>query len=112
MTADQISVNFGALQSSAGSLSAKAAALTNYLEELLRTLQPMKQTWVESNSSAGVAADQAETKLRQATNDIIATINLAGMDGVMDTRPQSAARRALRAAAADLSHQLGRNSTA
>ena len=46
------------------------------------------------------------------TGDIIATINLAGMDGVMDTRPQSAARRALRAAAADLSHQLGRNSTA
>jgi len=75
MTADQISVNFGALQASAGSLSAKAAALTNYLEELLRSLQPMKQTWVESNSSAGVAADQAETKLRQATNDIIATIN-------------------------------------
>jgi uncharacterized protein YukE len=75
MTADQISVNFGALQSSAGALSTKAASLTSYLEELLRSLQPMKQTWVESNSSAGVAADQAETKLRQATNDIIATIN-------------------------------------
>ena len=44
--------------------------------------------------------------------DIIATINLAGMDGVLDTRPQSAARRVLRSAAADLSHQLGRNSTA
>jgi len=43
--------------------------------------------------------------------DIVATINLAGMDGVLDTRPQSAARRALRAAAADLSHQLGRNTT-
>jgi DNA-binding IclR family transcriptional regulator len=43
--------------------------------------------------------------------DVVATINLAGMDGVMDTRPQSVARRALRAAAADLSHQLGRNST-
>jgi uncharacterized protein YukE len=75
MTADQISVNFGALQSSAGSLSTKAAALTSYLEELLRTLQPMKQTWVESGSSAGGAADQAEAKLRAATNDIIATIN-------------------------------------
>jgi uncharacterized protein YukE len=75
MTADQISVNFGALQSSAGSLSAKAAALTSYLEELLRTLQPMKQTWVESGSSAGVQADAAETKLRAATSDIIATIN-------------------------------------
>jgi uncharacterized protein YukE len=74
VTADQISVNFGALQSSAGALSAKAAALTSYLEELLRSLQPMKQTWVESNSSAGVAADQAETKLRQATADIVATI--------------------------------------
>ena len=75
MTADQISVNFGALQNSAGTLSAKAAALTTYLEELLSNLQPMKQSWVASNSSAGIAADQAETKLRQATNDIIATIN-------------------------------------
>jgi DNA-binding IclR family transcriptional regulator len=44
--------------------------------------------------------------------DIIATVNLAGMEGVIDTRPQSAARRALREAAADLSHQLGRNSAA
>jgi DNA-binding IclR family transcriptional regulator len=43
--------------------------------------------------------------------DVIATVNLAGMDGIMDTRPTSAARRALRAAAADLSHQLGRNSS-
>jgi len=42
--------------------------------------------------------------------DIVATINLAGVDGILDTRPQSAARRALRAAAADLSRQLGRNS--
>ena len=75
MTADQISVNFGALQSSSQALSTKAAALTSYLEELLRNLQPMKQTWVESGASAGIAADQAETKLRAATADIIATIN-------------------------------------
>ena len=74
MTADQISVNFGALQTSASALSTQAQALTTHLEELLRSLQPMKQTWVESNSSAGVAADQAETKLRAATADIVATI--------------------------------------
>lgn len=74
MTADQISVNFGALQSSAGALSQKAATLSAYLDELLRNLQPLKQTWVESGSSAGVAADQAETKLRAATNDIVTTI--------------------------------------
>ncbi len=43
--------------------------------------------------------------------DVIATVNLAGVDGIMDTRPNSTARRALRAAAADLSHQLGRNSS-
>jgi uncharacterized protein YukE len=74
MTADQISVNFGALQASAGALQGRAQALTAHMEELLRTLQPMKQTWVESQSSAGVAADQAETKLRAATADIISTI--------------------------------------
>lgn len=75
MTADQISVNFGALQSSAASLSQKAQALSSHLDELLRSLQPMKQTWVESGSSAGVAADQAETKLRAATTDIVTTIS-------------------------------------
>lgn len=74
MTADQISVNFGALQTSAGALSTRAQALTAHLEELLRSLQPLKQTWVESGSSAGVAADAAETKLRAAASDIIATI--------------------------------------
>ncbi|HEY1748236.1 MAG TPA: IclR family transcriptional regulator [Xanthobacteraceae bacterium] len=43
--------------------------------------------------------------------DVIATINLAGMEGVLDTRPHGPVRRALREAAADLSHQLGQNST-
>jgi DNA-binding IclR family transcriptional regulator len=42
--------------------------------------------------------------------DIVATINLAGVDGIMDVRPQGVAAHALRAAASDLSHQLGRNS--
>jgi uncharacterized protein YukE len=75
MTADQISVNFAALQSGAQALSMKAQALNTYLEELLQSLQPMKQTWVESGSSAGEAADQAETKLRAATSDIVQTIS-------------------------------------
>ena len=33
MSADQISVNFGALQQSAASLTAKAKALTDYLTQ-------------------------------------------------------------------------------
>jgi DNA-binding IclR family transcriptional regulator len=41
--------------------------------------------------------------------DVIATINLAGMEGTLDTRPHGPVRRALREAAADLSHQLGQN---
>lgn len=75
MSADQISVNFAALQQSAETLSTKAQALTSYLDELLQSLQPMKNTWVESGSSAGTAADQAETKLRSATTDIVTTIS-------------------------------------
>jgi len=43
--------------------------------------------------------------------DIVATVNLAGVDGVTDTRRQGAPANALRAAAADLTHQLGHNST-
>jgi uncharacterized protein YukE len=75
MSADQISVNFGALQSSAEALSRRAQALTGYLDQLVQSLQPMKNTWVESGSSAGAAADQAETKLRSATTDIVTTIS-------------------------------------
>lgn len=42
--------------------------------------------------------------------DIVATINLTGVDGVMDTRLSGPTAKALRAVAADLTHQLG-NST-
>jgi DNA-binding IclR family transcriptional regulator len=43
--------------------------------------------------------------------DIVATINLTGVDEVMDTRLNGATANALRAAAADLTHQLGHNAT-
>lgn len=78
MTADQISVQFGALQNSAAALQAKAKALTDYLEQLSSNLQPLKQSWYASNSSAGTAAEQAETRLRSAANDIVNIINQFG----------------------------------
>jgi hypothetical protein len=56
MSADQISVNFAALQNSAASLTAKAKALTDYLDQLSQNLQPLKQSWYASGSSAGTAA--------------------------------------------------------
>jgi DNA-binding IclR family transcriptional regulator len=43
--------------------------------------------------------------------DIVATINLTGVDEVMDTRLNGVTANALRAAAADLTHQLGHNAT-
>jgi hypothetical protein len=75
MSADQISVNFGALQNSAASLSAKAKALTDYLDQLSQNLQPLKQSWYASGSSAGTAAEQSETRLRAAAADIVNIIN-------------------------------------
>jgi uncharacterized protein YukE len=78
MTADQISVNFAALSSSAAALQAKAKALTDYLDQLSSNLQPIKQTWYASNSSAGTACEQAETRLRSAANDITNIINQFG----------------------------------
>jgi uncharacterized protein YukE len=71
---DQISVDFAALRYSADSLGTKAKALTDYLEQLHASLGPLKATWYASGSSAGEAAETSETKLRQATADIVAII--------------------------------------
>jgi uncharacterized protein YukE len=78
MSADQISVNFAALQASSASLSAKAKALTDYLDQLSANLAPLKETWYASNSSAGTAAEQCETRLRSAAADIVNIINQFG----------------------------------
>jgi hypothetical protein len=75
MSADQISVNFAALQASSASLTAKAKALTDYLDQLQQNLQPLKQSWYASGSSAGTAAEQSETRLRAAAADIVNIIN-------------------------------------
>lgn len=75
MSADVINVQFPALQASSQSLALKAKVLDEYIQQLVQSLQPMKQTWVASGSSAGVAAQDAQTKLQQATEDIITTIN-------------------------------------
>ncbi|KAA2266628.1 hypothetical protein F0L68_01600 [Solihabitans fulvus] len=69
--ADQINVEFGALQVSGESLAAKAKALNDYLEQLHQNLQPIKDTWYASGSAAGTAAQAAETRLRAATADIV-----------------------------------------
>lgn len=78
MAADQISVNFAALQASSASLTAKAKALTDYLDQLQQNLQPLKESWYASNSSAGTAAEQSETRLRAAATDIVNIINSFG----------------------------------
>jgi uncharacterized protein YukE len=78
MTADQISVDFAALQVSSQTLAAKAKALQEYLDQLHTALQPIKATWYASGSAAGQAAEQAETRLRNATNDIA---NIIGQFG-------------------------------
>ena len=72
---DVINVEFGALRNAADSLSTKAQALINQIEELSRNLTPLKETWYASGSSAGQAAEQSETRLRTATNDVITVIN-------------------------------------
>jgi WXG100 family type VII secretion target len=73
--ADIISVNFAQLRAAADQLSAKANVLTGHMDALQRSLQPLKETWVASNSSAGQAAQQSENRLRQAIADIINVIN-------------------------------------
>lgn len=70
MAADVINVQFGALRSSADSLAMKAKALDDYLDQLSANLQPLKASWYASGSSAGLAAEQSETRLRAAAAEI------------------------------------------
>lgn len=74
MSAEQIAVQFGALQTSAETLSQNAQSLQSYIDNLLSALQPLYNTWVTSGSSAAEAAQQAQVSLTNATNDIITTI--------------------------------------
>jgi len=74
-SADVINVNFGALQASSAALSARANTLTQNLGELSTGVQPLKNTWTASGSSAGEAYNQAEAKLTAAINDIVTTIS-------------------------------------
>lgn len=78
MSADQISVQFSALQQSAQQLQTTAKTLTDQLDQLSSNLNPIRQTWYASNSSAGEAAQQAETRLRAAAADIVNIINQFG----------------------------------
>lgn len=74
MSAEVINVEFANLRSSADALAAKAKALEDQLQQLVSNLEPIKATWYASGSSAGEAANAAETRLRNATNDIISVI--------------------------------------
>ncbi|MFF0148129.1 MULTISPECIES: hypothetical protein [Amycolatopsis] len=72
--AEVVEISFAALQHGSASLAAKAKALTTQLEQLHQNLQPITQTWYASGSSAGEAARASETRLRQATAEIVAII--------------------------------------
>jgi WXG100 family type VII secretion target len=74
MTAENIQVNFGALQQSSQTLQQSANTLQGYVDNLLQSLQPLQNTWMESGSSAAEAMNTARTKLTNATDQIIQTI--------------------------------------
>lgn len=74
MTADVINVEFAAMRAAADSLFAKGKTLDNHLDLLHQHLQPIKQTWYASGSSAGLACEQSETRLRAAIAEVIGII--------------------------------------
>ncbi|MEV6343718.1 hypothetical protein [Actinoplanes sp. NPDC051851] len=74
MPAEVITVDFAALQSASDQLSVKARALESTMDTLVQSLNPVKETWYASGSSAGQAAEQSETRLRAAIADVIGVI--------------------------------------
>lgn len=69
-----VNVEFGALRAAADQLFQKARTLDSQLDTLHQHLIPIKETWYASGSSAGIAAEQSETRLRAAISEIIAII--------------------------------------
>jgi hypothetical protein len=72
--ADVINVDFAALRAAADQLSVKSKALDATMTGLQQSLMPIKETWYASGSSAGLAAEQSETRLRAAIADVTAVI--------------------------------------
>jgi hypothetical protein len=73
-SADIISINFASLQAAADSLAVKGKDLQSNMSDLTKSLNPIKASWYASGSSAGEAAEQSETRLRAAIDDIIQVI--------------------------------------
>lgn len=81
---------------------------TRDVESLIAKVRKDGMAIAEGLMHRGVVAMSAP--IFDIDGDIVATINLTGVDGVMDTRLNGPTAKALRAVAADLTHQLG-NST-
>lgn len=73
-----VSVNFAALSAAAEALKAKAARFNEQVSQANNAAGPLRQSWVESESSAALTYQEYWTKLKQGAEKVFEDINRLG----------------------------------
>jgi uncharacterized protein YukE len=72
---DRVQFTYAAGQAAADALTQTARRLNQQVDELLSALGPIKADWYQSGSDAAAAAQQLETKLHDAVNDMVQLVS-------------------------------------
>jgi uncharacterized protein YukE len=74
MSSDRVQFTYAAGYAAADTLTQTARRLNQQIDDLLRALGPIKADWYQSGSVAAGAAQQLETKLHTAMDDMVQLI--------------------------------------
>jgi uncharacterized protein YukE len=75
MSGDRVQFTYAAGYAAADTLNQTARRLNQQIDDLLRSLGPIKADWYQSGSVAAGAAQQLETKLHTAIEDMVQLIS-------------------------------------
>ena len=75
MSGDRVQFTYAAGYAAADTLTQTARRLNQQIDDLLRSLGPIKADWYQSGSTAAAAAQQLETKLHTAMDDMTQLIS-------------------------------------
>ncbi|HKT00832.1 MAG TPA: WXG100 family type VII secretion target [Rugosimonospora sp.] len=78
MSGDRVQYTYAAGYAAADAVNSTARRLVQQIDELLQALGPIKADWYQSGSTAAAAAQQLETKLRTAMDDMVQLIGAFG----------------------------------
>lgn len=74
MSGDRVQYTYAAGYAAADTLTQTASRLNQQIDDLLRSLGPIKADWYQSGSMAAGAAQQLETQMHTAMSDMVQLI--------------------------------------